>query len=56
MERHVKDAISKTFMPVYQQQSSNMHQDLMHEVRGDLHKLKTDLTSWQNEALRAQEV
>lgn len=56
IERHVKEAISKTFIPIYSQQSSVMHQDLLRELRAEIHNVKTELTAWQSEAFRSQEV
>ena len=56
IERHVKEAISKTFIPIYSQQSSVMHQELLRELRTEIHNVKTELTTWQSEAFRSQEV
>lgn len=56
IERHVKEAITKTFIPIYSQQSSAMHQDLLRELRNEIHSVKTELTAWQSEAFRSQEV
>jgi hypothetical protein len=56
IERHVKEAITKTFIPIYSQQSSVMHQDLLRELRTEIHSVKTELTAWQSEAFRSQEV
>jgi len=55
IERHVKEAIAKTFIPIYSQQSSVMHQDLLRELRTEIHNVKTELTTWQSEAFRSQE-
>ncbi|KAF5373132.1 hypothetical protein D9758_001691 [Tetrapyrgos nigripes] len=55
IERHVKDAIQKTLIPVYSQQSSAMHQDLIRDLRSEMHSFKSELTGWQNESLRSQE-
>ncbi|THV07877.1 hypothetical protein K435DRAFT_772233 [Dendrothele bispora CBS 962.96] len=55
IERHVKDAIQKTLIPVYSQQSSTMHQDLIRDLRSEMHGFKSELTGWQNESLRSQE-
>lgn len=56
IERHVKEAIQKTFVPIYSQQSSIMHQELLRELRAEIHNVKTELTAWQGEAFRSQEV
>ncbi|KAL0580223.1 hypothetical protein V5O48_001816 [Marasmius crinis-equi] len=55
IDRHIKDAISKTLMPVYSQQANSMHQELLRELRNEIHSVKAELTGWQNEALRNQE-
>ncbi|KAF9001924.1 hypothetical protein BDQ17DRAFT_1357730 [Cyathus striatus] len=55
IERHVKDAISKTFIPIYSQQSSAMHQEILRELRHELHNIKSELTAWQGEAFRSHE-
>lgn len=56
IERHVKDAVAKTFIPMYSQQSSSMHQELLRELRTEIHSVKTELTAWQSEAFRNHEV
>jgi hypothetical protein len=56
IERHVKDAIAKTFIPVYSQQASSMHQELLRELRSEIHGVKSELTAWQNEAFRSHDV
>jgi hypothetical protein len=56
IERQVKDAIAKTFIPVYSQQASTMHQELIRELRGEIHGVKSELTAWQNEAFRNHDV
>ncbi|KXN90514.1 hypothetical protein AN958_04186 [Leucoagaricus sp. SymC.cos] len=55
IERQVKDAIAKTFIPVYSQQASAMHQELIRELRGEIHGVKSELTAWQNEAFRSHD-
>jgi WD40 repeat protein len=55
IERFVKDSISKNFMPAYSQQSSAMHQEMLHELRSEILKVKKESIAWQNEALRGQE-
>ncbi|KAF9452878.1 hypothetical protein P691DRAFT_803161 [Macrolepiota fuliginosa MF-IS2] len=55
IERHVKDAIAKTFIPVYSQQASAMHQELLRELGGEIHSVKSELTAWQNEAFRSHD-
>lgn len=56
IERNVKEAVTKTFIPIYSQQSSAMHQDLLRELRSEIHSLKSELTAWQSDAFRNQEV
>ncbi|KAJ4488438.1 hypothetical protein J3R30DRAFT_3792845 [Lentinula aciculospora] len=55
IERHVKEAVNKTLIPVYSQQSTAMHQELLRELRNELHSFKSEMTSWQNEMIRSQE-
>ncbi|TFK67911.1 hypothetical protein BDN72DRAFT_842508 [Pluteus cervinus] len=55
IERQIKDAVSKTFLPIYSQQSSALHQDLVRELRTEVHGLKSELTAWQTEAFRSHE-
>lgn len=56
IERYVKDSVSKTFIPAYSQQSSNMHQELLHELRAEIHNVQKESMAWQSEASRSQEV
>jgi hypothetical protein len=56
IERNVKDTISKTFMPAFSQQSSSLHQELLRELRSEIHNVKKELIGWQNDAFRGQEV
>lgn len=56
VEKHVKDAITKTLIPTYSQQSSQMHQELSREIHGEILNLKKEIITWQSEALRGQEV
>ncbi|KAJ7445739.1 hypothetical protein B0H11DRAFT_2086645 [Mycena galericulata] len=51
----VKDTVTKSLLPAFSQQSSAMHQDLIREVRTEIHSFKTELTAWQGEAFRGQE-
>ncbi|KAJ7756874.1 hypothetical protein DFH07DRAFT_919930 [Mycena maculata] len=55
IDRHVKDTVTKSLLPAFSQQSSAMHQDLLREVRTEIHSVKTELTAWQGEAFRSQE-
>ncbi|KZT11432.1 uncharacterized protein LAESUDRAFT_740929 [Laetiporus sulphureus 93-53] len=55
IERQVKDAIVKTLIPAYTQQSSTMHQELSREIHSEILNLKKEVISWQTEALRGQE-
>lgn len=56
IERQVKEVVNKTFLPVYTQQSSNLHQEVLREFRGEIHRLKGELTSYQTEMFRSYEV
>ena len=56
IERQVKDAITKTLIPTYTQQTSNMHQELSREIHSEIIGLKKEVIAWQSEALRGQEV
>ena len=56
VEKHVKDAITKTLIPAYTQQSSTMHQELSREIHAEILNLKKEIITWQSEALRGQEV
>ncbi|KAJ7771739.1 hypothetical protein B0H16DRAFT_1660701 [Mycena metata] len=55
IDRHVKDTVNKSLMPAFSQQSTAMHQDLLREVRTEIHSVKSELTAWQGEAFRSQE-
>lgn len=52
MERYVKETFSKALI----QQLTSMHHELLLELRNDMHKMKSELASWQSDTLRAQEV
>lgn len=56
LERQVKEAVTKTFLPVFSQQSSSYHQEVLRELRTEMHSLKSEVTAWQNDAFRNQEV
>lgn len=56
IERQVKDAVTQNLIPTWAQQTSQMHQELSRELRSEILGLKKDVTSWQNEAIRNQEV
>ncbi|KAJ7261361.1 hypothetical protein B0H12DRAFT_1106443 [Mycena haematopus] len=55
IDRHVKDTVNKSLIPTFSQQSSAMHQELLREVRAEIHTFKTELTVWQGDAFRSQE-
>ncbi|EIW85394.1 hypothetical protein CONPUDRAFT_118217 [Coniophora puteana RWD-64-598 SS2] len=55
IERWVKEAINKSFVPAYSQQTSAMHQDILREMRSEILNVKKDSMAWQTEALRNQE-
>jgi len=55
IEMFVKESVSKTFIPAYSQQSSAMHQELLHELRSEIISVKKDSIAWQNETVRNQE-
>jgi hypothetical protein len=48
--------VSKTFIPAYSQQSSAMHQELLRELRTEIHNVKKESIAWQNDTARGQEV
>ncbi|KAF8078122.1 hypothetical protein FPV67DRAFT_1464268 [Lyophyllum atratum] len=52
---HVHEAMSKTFVPLYNQQMNRMHQELSQELRHEIHGLKAELMSWQRDLFRNQE-
>lgn len=56
IERHVKEAITKTLIPAYSQQSVNLHQELHQEMRAELLNIKKDIISWQSETVNRQDV
>ena len=56
IERHVKEAINKTLVPAYMQATSQLHQDLSSEIRGEILNLKKEIVSWQSKALQGHEV
>lgn len=56
MSNHVHDAMSKTFIPLYNQNLNRMHQEITQELRHEVHNLKADLLSWQRDLFRSQEV
>jgi len=55
IERHVKEAITKTLIPAYSQQSQAMHQDLSREIHAEILNVKKEIITWQSEALKGQE-
>ncbi|KAF7295306.1 hypothetical protein MIND_01069900 [Mycena indigotica] len=55
IDRHVKETVNKALIPAFSQQTTAMHQELLRELRTDIHGIKTELTSWQSEAFRSQE-
>ncbi|KAJ6500470.1 hypothetical protein C8R45DRAFT_863011 [Mycena sanguinolenta] len=55
IDRHVKDTVNKSLIPTFSQQSSAMHQELLREVRAEIHTFKSELTAWQGDAFRSQE-
>ncbi|PCH38277.1 hypothetical protein WOLCODRAFT_115184 [Wolfiporia cocos MD-104 SS10] len=55
IERLVKEAITKTLIPAYTQQSTAMHQELSREIHAEILNLKKEIVTWQSEALRGQE-
>ena len=56
IERHVKETVANTLVPVYQARTTQMHQDLSHEIRTEIAGLKQEVISWQNDSFRKQEV
>ncbi|EJD53266.1 hypothetical protein AURDEDRAFT_81612 [Auricularia subglabra TFB-10046 SS5] len=55
VERHVKEAVTKTLIPAYMQQTEAMHQDLSRELHGEIVNVKKEIITWQGEALKGQE-
>ncbi|KAG6874293.1 hypothetical protein C0995_001518 [Termitomyces sp. Mi166 len=55
LNSHVHDAMSKTFIPLYNQNLNRMHQELSQELRHEVHSLKAELMSWQRDLFRNQE-
>ncbi|KAJ7632208.1 hypothetical protein FB45DRAFT_911811 [Roridomyces roridus] len=55
IDRHLKDTVAKALLPAVSQQSSTMHQELLRELRGEIHSVKAELSGWQGEAFRSQE-
>src|ERR1700730_16107085 len=56
IERHIKEAINKSFLPVFSQQTNAMHQDLLRELRAEILNVKKELFAVQSDAFRGQEV
>ncbi|KAG6832704.1 hypothetical protein H0H92_012276 [Tricholoma furcatifolium] len=55
LNNHVHDAMSKTFLPVYNQNLTRMHQELSQELRHEIHGVKAELMTWQRDLFRNQE-
>ncbi|KAG5342201.1 hypothetical protein C0989_004513 [Termitomyces sp. Mn162] len=55
LSSHVHDAMSKTFIPLYNQNLNRMQQELLQELRHEVHSLKAELMSWQRDLFRSQE-
>ncbi|KAH7107770.1 hypothetical protein BKA62DRAFT_684399 [Auriculariales sp. MPI-PUGE-AT-0066] len=55
VERHVKDAINKTLIPAYVQQSQTMQQELSRELHAEILGVKKEIITWQTDALKGQE-
>jgi uncharacterized protein YukE len=55
IEHHIKDTVNKSFLPAYSQQSSALHQELVRELRNEIHSLKSEMSAWQSEAFRNHE-
>lgn len=56
IERQVKEAITKTLIPAYTQQTTSLHQELSREIHSEILGLKKEVMTWQSDALRGQEV
>lgn len=52
----VERQVNETFAKQVSQKMTLQHQELVHEVRGEMNKLKADLATWQGESYRSQEV
>ncbi|KAG6909845.1 hypothetical protein DXG01_015118 [Tephrocybe rancida] len=55
LSSHVHEAMSKTFVPLFNQNLNRMHQELSQELRHEVHSLKAELMSWQRDLFRNQE-
>ncbi|KAG2152119.1 hypothetical protein BD769DRAFT_1658548 [Suillus cothurnatus] len=55
IERYFKDSVMKNIIPMYSQQTSAMHQDILQEMRAEILNVKKDSMSWQTEAVRSYE-
>jgi hypothetical protein len=56
VERNIKEALNKTFLPVFAQQHTSMHQEVAREFRSEIVSVKKELFSVQTDAFRSQEV
>jgi len=52
IERQIKEVVSKTLIPAYSQH----HQELTQEMHTEVMNLRKEILSWQNDAVRNQEV
>ncbi|KAG8820860.1 hypothetical protein FRC17_010001 [Serendipita sp. 399] len=55
IERHVKDSITRTLIPAYQESTTEMYDHLYREINEEILNLKKEIVTWQSEALKGQE-
>lgn len=56
IERDVKDMIHKTLVPAYNEVTTAMQQDVVQEVMGHIAQIKTEVSTWQSESVKATHV
>ncbi|KAI0079997.1 hypothetical protein K474DRAFT_440600 [Panus rudis PR-1116 ss-1] len=56
VERQVKESITKTLIPTYNQQTAAMQQELSRDIHSEILNMKKELLSWQSETVRSQEL
>ncbi|KAG6836648.1 hypothetical protein H0H93_005478 [Arthromyces matolae] len=55
LSNHIHDTMSKTVIPMYNQNLNRIHQELSQELRHEIHGLKAELMTWQRDLFRNQE-
>ncbi|EJT98340.1 hypothetical protein DACRYDRAFT_24399 [Dacryopinax primogenitus] len=51
VEKNVKDTITRSLLPAYQQQTQIMQQALMHEIHTEILNVKKEIVGWQSDVL-----